>query len=240
MFNNDFPIYSLMILLSLIANVVVVFIIHKKFSFTKDQIIGALVYENIGIIVGAKVLTYIHHYQQYGTFDFLSLGLSSYGGVIGAIICLIIFGFQFKKPIKDMLFTFMPSIPLMYAIGKIGCFIAGCCHGIEYNGWGNVVYNYSLVAPEHTHLFPVQIVESIFFILIFVYMINRIMKNKFNWSTLGISFILCGASKFALDFLRISHTDIIISLNQIISLVFILIGVVIFIKNKNHKVGDNK
>jgi len=221
-----------MILLALLTNVKVVMLLYKKFEFSKDQIIGALVYENIGIIVGAKLLTFIQDYQLYGKFDFYSLGLSSYGGIIGAIICLIIFSFQFKKPIKDMLFTFMPSVPLMYAIGKIGCFLIGCCYGIEYTGWGNVVYNYSPIAHQHTHSFPVQLVEAIFFISIFVYMINRIIKNKFNWKTLGISFILCGLAKFTLDYLRISHVGIVLSLNQIISILFIIVGVILIIKNK--------
>ena len=232
MFNTNIPLYSIMILLALLTNVKVVMLLYKKFEFSKDQIIGALVYENIGIIVGAKLLTFIQDYQLYGKFDFYSLGLSSYGGIIGAIICLIIFSFQFKKPIKDMLFTFMPSVPLMYAIGKIGCFLIGCCYGIEYTGWGNVVYNYSPIAHQHTHSFPVQLVEAIFFISIFVYMINRIIKNKFNWKTLGISFILCGLAKFTLDYLRISHVGIVLSLNQIISILFIIVGVILIIKNK--------
>ena len=232
MFNTNIPLYSIMILLALLTNVKVVMLLYKKFEFSKDQIIGALVYENIGIIVGAKLLTFIQDYQLYGKFDFYSLGLSSYGGIIGAIICLIIFSFQFKKPIKDMLFTFMPSVPLMYAIGKIGCFLIGCCYGIEYTGWGNVVYNYSPIAHQHTHSFPVQLVEAIFFISIFVYMINKIIKNKFNWKTLGISFILCGLAKFTLDYLRISHVGIVLSLNQIISILFIIVGVILIIKNK--------
>ncbi|NLC48287.1 MAG: prolipoprotein diacylglyceryl transferase [Tenericutes bacterium] len=232
MFNTKIPLYSIMILLSLVANIIVVIYVSKKFSFTKEEIIGALIYENIGIIAGAKILTYIQNYHQYGTFDFLSLGLSAYGGVVGAIICLIIFSFQFKKSLKDMLFTFMPTIPLMYAIGKIGCFLVGCCHGIEYNGLGSVVYKYSSIAPKNVSLFPVQLVETIVFILIFIYMINKIVKNKFTWNILGINFILCGASKFILDFLRISHINVIISLNQIISLVFVFIGFFIIIFNK--------
>lgn len=207
-------------------------ITYKKFRFSKDEIIGALVYENIGIIFGAKLLTYIQNYNVYGKFDFLSLGLSSYGAVIGAIVCLIIFGLQFKKNLKDMLFTFMPSIPLMYAIGKIGCFLAGCCHGIEYNGIGSITYKYSVVAPNNVHLFPVQILETIAFTSIFIYMINKVIRNRFEWKTLGISFILCGFTKFVLDYFRISHINTLLSLNQLISVIFIIIGIIIYVKSK--------
>ena len=189
MFNLKLPFYGIMILFSLLLNIVIVISIYKKYDFSKDEIIGALVYENIGIIFGAKLLTYIQNYKEYSNFDFLTLGLSSYGAVIGAIICLIIFGLQFKKTLKAMLFTFMPSIPLMYAIGKIGCFLTGCCYGIEYNGIGNIIYKYSPTAPNYIPLFPIQLVESIVFVLIFIYMITKILKDQFSWKTLGISFL---------------------------------------------------
>ena len=232
MIDTKLPLYGIMIILSLLVNIIIVLLIHKKFNFSKDEIIGALVYENIGIIFGAKLLTYLQNYSTYGKFDILKLGFSSYGALIGSIICLIIFGLQFKKSLKDMVFTFMPSIPLMYAIGKIGCFLAGCCYGIKYNGIGSIVYNYSAVAPNHIHLFPVQIIETIIFIIFFIYMFKNILMNKFTWKTLGVSFILCSFAKFSLDFFRASHTDIILSLNQIISIVFILFGILMYIKDK--------
>lgn len=235
MFDTRIPFYGIMILLALLANIIVVISLYKKFKFSRDEIIGALVYENIGIIFGAKLLTFLQDYQQYGKFDFLSLGLSSYGGVIGAIVCLAIFGLQFKKNIKDILLTFMPPIPIMYAIGKIGCFLAGCCHGIKYRGLGNIVYNYSPVAPAQIPVFPVQLVETIFFTCIFIYIINRIIKDKFDLKVLGINFVLCGIGKFFLDYLRMSHTTVLLSLNQIISIIFIIIGIIMIIKKKKTK-----
>ena len=120
----------------------------------------------------------------------------------------------------------------MYAIGKIGCFLAGCCYGIPYAGPGHVIYNYSLVAPAGTCLFPIQIVETITFLFIFIYMIHKIITNKFSLHTLGISFILCGLAKFVLDFFRTSHINILISSNQIISIAFIVLGILIALKNR--------
>ena len=65
MFNVKIPFYSIMILLSLIVNIIIVISIYKKFNFNTNEIIGALVYENIGIICGAKVLTYIINYKSF-------------------------------------------------------------------------------------------------------------------------------------------------------------------------------
>lgn len=235
MIESKISFYSLAIILSLIANVIVVLLLSKKYKFTLYEVIGALVYENIGVIFGAKALTYLQNISYYDTFNFYTLGLSSYGGLIGGILCLIIFCLQFKKSIKELLFLFMPSIPLMYSIGKIGCFLVGCCYGIEYNGLGSILYNHSLVAPEGVHLFPVQILEAIVFMVIFFYMFICQKGNKFNWKTLGISFCLCGLCKFILDYFREGHVGKFISLNQVISLFFIFIGIFIFVRSKKEK-----
>ncbi|MGN1378828.1 MAG: prolipoprotein diacylglyceryl transferase family protein [Bacilli bacterium] len=232
MLNTKLPIYGIMILLSLLSNIVIIIIIYKKYNFTKDEIVGALVYENLGIIFGAKIFTYIQNYNVYDKFNFFTLSLSSYGAVSGAIICLVIFGLQFKKNIKDILYIFTPSMPLMYAIGKIGCFLVGCCYGNKYSSIGSITYKYSTVAPNNVNLFPVQLLESIVFILIFIYLINKMYKNKYGLETIGINFIVCGFSKLILDYFRMSHTETFISLNQIISIVIIIIGIFIYIKNK--------
>ena len=233
MFDTKIPVYSLAIFLSLISNLIVVYFLSKKYNYTKNEIIGLLLYENVGIIGGAKIFSYLQNYSQYnGEFNFMKLGLSSYGAVFGVILFLLLFCFQFKKSLKELLYIFMPSLPLMYAIGKIGCFLVGCCHGIEYNGIFKVVYKFSDSVSSGISLFPVQIFETIVFILIFIYMIIKHSKKQFNIKTLGISFILCGMAKFLLDFLRMSHKNIILSLNQYISIVFIVIGLIIYYKNK--------
>ena len=61
-------------------------------------------------------------------------------------------------------------------------------------------------------------------------MIKKTIKNKFNNKELGIFIILCGTSKFLLDILRMKTTSNIFSTNQLLSLVFIFIGIFIFIK----------
>ena len=234
MFNTRIPLYGLMILISLILNIIIIAKAYDKTKFTKEEIIGAITYEIVGIILGAKLLAFIENYQIYnGEFDFLKVGLSAYGGVIGAIAAIFIFRFQFKKNLKDLFLTFALPLPLLYAIGKIGCFLVGCCHGIEYHGIGNVVYNYlSKSEIIGLHLFPIQLVESIVFFLIFIYILFKYKKNKFNVKSLSIMLLLCGISKFALEFLRMSHMNKMISTTQIISLIFILISIYLIIKNR--------
>lgn len=234
MFNTRIPLYGIMILMALILNVIVVAKTYDKTKFTKEEIIGAIIYEIIGIILGAKVLAFLENYQAYnGQFDFLKIGLSSYGAVIGAVVMLIAFKLQFKKNLKELVLTFALPLPLLYAVGKIGCFLAGCCREIEYHGIGNVVYNYvSKSDIIGLHLFPVQLVESIVFFLIFVYVFTKYKKNKYNVKVFSIMLLLCSISKFLLEFLRMSHVGKIISITQLISLLFVLISIYLIIKTR--------
>ena len=233
MINTDFPLYSLFIIIALLSNIIIILLTSK---YSKIETICLLLYENTGILLGAKLLTYILNYSNYDEFDFFELGLSSYGAVIGALLFLLLFSLQFKKLFKDLLSLFIVPIPLMYAIGKIGCFLVGCCYGIKYSGIFSVVYNYSLHAPVGVSLFPIQLVESIVFLLIFIYMLNKKLQNKFNTQTIGISFILCGLAKFILDFFRMSHQNVILSINQYISLIFIVVGFIILLSLKKNKI----
>ena len=164
------------------------------------------------------------------SISFLKIGLSSYGAVIGAFLMIFIYQLQFKKDKKVLLINCMLPLPLMYSVGKIGCFIAGCCYGIEYSGPFSIVYNNSLVAPSGVSLFPIQILESVVFLFIFVCLYFNKKLSDINKCDLLL--IICGSAKFLLDFLRASHTNTILSVNQVISLIIVIIGVLRLIQNK--------
>lgn len=226
MFNTKIPLYAVMLILSLFANTFIVIKLAKKFDYDKLKILILVIFENIGIIYGGKLMTYFT--GNYEKFNFLTLGFSSYGGLIGALIFVILFYYLIDKD-KNLLNVTLPSIPLVYSIGKIGCFLAGCCHGILYNGLFSITYHYSLVTENGTSYFPVQLLESLVFLVIFIIEYKRVKRGKFNpW----ILLILCSLSKFILDFLRYSHVGKILTINQIISLIFLIIGIYFWRKNE--------
>jgi phosphatidylglycerol:prolipoprotein diacylglycerol transferase len=210
-----------MFILSLIANVLLVVLLSRKFKYKIDELVSMLVVENVGILGGGMLYTYIFS---------KSFGMSSLGGIIGGLLLLYVYTLISKKDYKYVLILFMPSIPLMYAIGKIGCFVAGCCYGIPYNGIGHVTYHNSLVAPLDVNLFPIQIVETIVFLLIFIYVVSRYYKNKFSIKLVMKEIIICGIAKLLLDFLRFEHTTKLFTVNQFMCLVLIFVSSIYYIK----------
>ena len=190
-----------------------------------------ILYILLGTLFGAKYFTLLTNFNKYkNNIDFNKIGLSSYGAAIGIIILLIIFAKQYKKNVKELINNILPAIPLMYGISKIGCFLAGCCYGIKYNGPLSITYKYSLSAPKNISLLPIQIIETITFILIYLYISKKKKENK---NIIGITLLLCGLSKFLLDYLKMNHIDKILTVNQIVSIPFIIIGLILYFKEKS-------
>lgn len=214
-------VYPTMIVLSLVVNVIVVLVLARKFKYKVDELVSMIVMNNIGIISGGLLYTYIVS---------KGIGFSSLGGVIGGVIFLYLYSLITKKDYKYILILFMPSIPLMYAIGKIGCFVAGCCYGIPYDGIGHIVYHHSTVAPINTNLFPIQIVETIIFLSIFIYVIYNYCKKQCSIRLIMKELIICGIAKLLLDFLRYEHTIKLFTVNQLMCLALIVISSVYLMK----------
>lgn len=230
---ENIPIYSIFIIISLLINCVVIFLLGKKQKIDKNIILCSVVYEIIGIIIGAKILNLI---QVKENTSFYYAGFSAYGGVIGGIFALIVFCKLYKISILKLLNIYIPVLPLLYSISKFGCFFSGCCYGIEYSGLGNIVYKFATEAPIEVELFPIQMLESVINLLIFIYVMYKYKENIENTKIIQKIFILCGICKFSLEFLRASWNGV-LSSTQVISCAFVVIGLIMLVNDieKNKK-----
>ena len=107
------------------------------------------------------------------------------------------------------------SLPLIYGISKIACFLSGCCYGIPAN-----IISVTYIDTLNIPLFPIQLLEAIIFIIIFV--ICNKLKNEKN--IIPITILISAFFKFSLDFLRYNHLEKLITINQIISIIIVLIS----------------
>ena len=231
MINTKIPLYGILVVSGILSGLYIMYKNVKTLNYKKEENYGLILYILLGTLFGAKYFTLLTNFNKFkDNIDFKKIGLSSYGAIIGILILLIIFAKQYKKNFKDLINNILPAIPLMYGISKIGCFLAGCCYGIKYNGPLSITYKYSLSAPKNISLLPIQIIETITFILIYLYISKKKKENK---NIIGITLLLCGLSKFLLDYLRMNHIDKILTVNQIVSIPFIIIGLILYFKEKS-------
>lgn len=215
----NFPIYGIIILVSLIIGGSYIIYCLKERIKENNSILFFFLFFFLFPILFGKMYTYI---LSMGKVSLLEAGLSSYGGLLG-----ILFGaFVFEKILpsdNEIIKYSIISLTLIYAISKLACFIAGCCYGIPYNGLFAVTYPSRL----DISLFPIQIVETISFFILFL-VCNHFRNNKY---ILYIVVISASTLKLLLDFLRYEHIDKIITSNQIFSIILIVITTILFIYN---------
>ena len=144
-------------------------------------------------------------------------GLAWQGGLILASITGITFIQKRNLPLLKMADLVAPYIALGQSIGRIGCFLNGCCFGKEVS-WG-------IYFPVHNaRLHPTQLYDSIGLLIIFF-----ILKTyqKF-YPPLGQVFImyliLASVLRFGIEFLRADHRILFFGLSifQILCLGLIL------------------
>ena len=219
---QTFPFYGIILLIAMSLGLFYIFRMLKKEGIKDKNIyLYILLYVLFAFVFG-KFYTMISTQE----INILKAGLSSYGGLVGVIIATIIFELILptnKKLIKYVII----SLPLTYGIAKIGCFIAGCCYGIPYNGIFNVIYKDGLNIP----LFPVQITETIVFIIIFI-ICNKLRNNK---NIIFITTFIAIIAKFLLDFLRYEHINKILSINQIFSIIVLVVMIIVYLLKTKFK-----
>lgn len=166
--------------------------ICPRYNLRKDDTFQGALFGVIGLLIGAKVMYFISKWpiiftrfpkfisatKKYplSALNYCFGGMVFYGGLIGAIIGVYVYCRKFKVDFVPYLDVFAPLLPLAHAFGRIGCFLGGCCYGIEYHGFGSVHFPYNEAIPELSAVprVPVQLMEAganiIFFIILFVIM----------------------------------------------------------------------
>ncbi len=222
-------VYSHFIFASMIIGICVQIYLAAKKGFSLFDLILYMVFECVGIIFGAKAINYI--FNNPNRLNFFRVGFNSSGALIGAILMIVLYCFIRKKSVISNVTIFVLSAPLIYSIGKVGCFLSGCCVGFIYNGIGKVTYKY-VPNPTNMSYFPIQIIEAIVFFGIFLFNFSKFKKKQGDKSLCSNALVIGGIFKFLLDYFRLDHVSKIITINQVLSLFIVLIGICLFLKDK--------
>ena len=91
-------------------------------------------------------------------------GLAILGGFGLTFLVLILLARRRRIPVLRLFDAIAPGLALGYAIGRIGCFLNGCCFGVPTNlPWGLVFPLGSLAAQTFpdVHIHPTQTYASL-------------------------------------------------------------------------------
>lgn len=107
----------------------------RRDGLSPDAVADVVFWLFLGGIVGARVLYVISYWrEEFADEPWTKIfttrsGFVFYGGLIGATICGIAFARWKKLPVWKLADALVPSVALGHALGRLGCFMTGCCHG---------------------------------------------------------------------------------------------------------------
>lgn len=183
-------------------------------------------------IIGARLYYVLFEWEYYSMHkdEILSIrngGLAIYGGIIAGIIVALVFSKIKKVEFWDLADIVAPGLSLAQGIGRWGNFINGEAHG----GVTNLPWAI-LVNGQRVH--PTFLYESILDILIFLFLYFYLSKNqKFKGELFSTYMIIYGIGRFFIEGLRTDSLYIgVFRVSQIVSLLMVLVGIIVIIRNR--------
>lgn len=194
LFGIKIPSFYFMIFVSIVIMSIINCFRVKKYKYNAFLGIFIAVIVNIIAILGANIL--FHLESPYSPIT--SFGLSFFGTVyflpLGMILVSLIFKRIEKKSFRDL---WALTVPMELSLVRFGCYLAGCCLGVR---WDHGVHFPN--DPEGLNRVPIQLIEVIFDIGIFIALIIIEKKSKRKGTLYPIFMISYGFIRFILEFWR--------------------------------------
>jgi phosphatidylglycerol:prolipoprotein diacylglycerol transferase len=233
--------------LAYIFGILIGWYLSKKFFIDNDKIKEAfddyITYVIVGIILGGRLgYVFFYDFSYYFNnpleiFQIWNGGMSFHGGLLGVILASILFS---KSKNLDV-FEFLDVIAIVTPVGLFLGRIANFINSELYGKATEVIWSVKFLKVDEIYRHPSQLYEAflegivLFVILIFV---KKRSKNLNSGYISGIFLIFYSIFRFICEFFRVPDEQIgylllNLTLGQIISIIFLAIGITIFsLKNE--------
>jgi len=220
----------------------------KQLNVPREVITNLLVVLVIAAVIGGKFFFFLERPGFYfNNFDvFLktfSSGFVFYGSLLFAIPAMIWFFRYQNLPVAQMIDIMAITAAIVQAFGRMGCFFAGCCHGLPTESLFGVTFSdpHCSADPLYTPLHPTQLYEV--FMLVSIALILSFYKRykKFQGELFIIYLVLYAVGRSIIEVFRGDEArgfvmNGLLSHSQFIALLVFLASVVIyFFMYKNEK-----
>lgn len=207
---------------------------------TPEQLVDLCCFALLGGIIGGRLFYVSLHWGEFAAapLEVLAIwhgGLVWYGGFFGGLAAMRLYLLAKRLDMLRVADHLVPFLALGHGLGRIGCFLNGCCYGRPTDAWCGVVF------PGHeAAVLPTQLFEALG--LCFLYIALRRMQQPAMLKRPGLVFAayLIGYAilRFLIEGLRGDQTAwwAGMTLQQVISVSVLLAGILLLILRQKVKV----
>ncbi|OGB86499.1 hypothetical protein A3J41_01250 [candidate division TM6 bacterium RIFCSPHIGHO2_12_FULL_38_8] len=137
-------------------------------------------------------------------FKFWQPGFSILGSICGVL--LVLGSYLWVKKIPALIYLDRITIyaPIVQSFGRLGCFFAGCCHGMPSDVFWAVTYtDPAHMAPLFIALHPAQLYSAVILFLTFLFLYFVMQRVSKTPGVLLCTYLcLVSIERFLIDFVR--------------------------------------
>lgn len=218
----------------------------KKTGISHEKVVDLGFYILVSAIVGSRFFFIITNWSFYkdNLLNILKIwegGLVFYGGVILAVPTAIWYLKKQHLPVWKTADIWAPSIAIGHAIGRLGCFSAGCCYGRPAEGlpWAVTFRNPESLAIINVPLHPTQIYEAGAEFLNFLILVLMRRRQSFNGQLFWIYIMNYSIIRSVIEIFRGDESRGFIfngvSTSQGVSVLMFIVAIVMMVRLKNRE-----
>lgn len=237
------PTYGTLVAIAFLVALWVTVRLAKRASLPHELVMNLAIYCALAGLAGAKLFMILFDFPTYWNDPKSLFSLSTLqaagvyqGGFVVAFITAILYIRRQHLPMLPTCDVFAPGIAIGQAIGRIGCFSAGCCYGIPTHvPWAVTFHNPAAAdltgVPLGIPMHPTQLYECVADAAIFAFLYYRIRKTHTAGEILGWYLALYSIARFGIEFFRFHEQGLHygLSYTQWISLVTLAAGIAMLI-----------
>ena len=244
--------YSFILFLAFFLSGTLAILEAKKWNIPEDFMVNLFFYIVIFGLIGARLWYVLFNLDYYSAnlssiFKVWEGGLAIHGGLFLSLIFTLLYAKKYKIHVFRLLDILVVSLLLGQAIGRWGNFMNSEAHGAVTT----LTHLQSLHLPQFiidgmyingNYYIPTFLYESLFCLIGFIVLIIfRNLKYTKIGQTTALYLIWYGIGRFFIEGMR---TDSLMLGNfrvaQIVSIVFIISGIFIFIRSRRGSVFNNR
>ena len=211
---GDFPVntYGVLLALAFLAALLVAARLAARDGLPRERVYDLGLWILLAAIVGSKLLLLVVEPEYRAaplrllSLDFLRSGGVFYGGFLAALAAAYLLVRRYKLPWWQTADAFAPGVALGQAVGRQGCFAAGCCWGkptaapwgVKFTELGRQVTG----VPTDAHLHPTQLYESFAALAIFFFLLWLHRRRRFKGQVVLAYGVLYAVTRFTIEFFR--------------------------------------
>jgi len=230
--------YGLFVALGFFAGLMVTLRLGRSEGMKPQQVMDMAFIMILAAIIGSRLLYVLMNISYYlnrptDMFKIWQGGLVFSGGIIGVLLTVIWYVRRHHLSFLRVADLWVPGVVLGQAIGRIGCFMAGCCYGAPTGSeWGMVFTHPHSLAPLNIPLHPTQIYASLSGFIIFFVLLVLFSRKKFSGQVFLWFLILHSTARLFMERFRGDDRGLLLgsqmSVTQLVTLL-ILIGAVVML-----------